>query len=102
MKYIGTLSEDFDYKVELEAARAEKYGNSNWYEHYNWFSYEKAAIFGGCCIDYKSVYWEERKRISCSTYGFQSFLHLEERVFCSAAEGNVGCPLQGVWDIGNR
>lgn len=29
MKYSGTLPEDFDYKAELEAARTEKYGNTN-------------------------------------------------------------------------
>ena len=27
MKYRGTLSEDFDYKAELETARTEKYDN---------------------------------------------------------------------------
>lgn len=29
MKYSGTLPEDFDYKAELEAARTEKYGNTD-------------------------------------------------------------------------
>lgn len=29
MKYSRTLPEDFDYKVELEAARMEKYGSVN-------------------------------------------------------------------------